>query len=332
MFSSLKSSRLNCLKVVLFLALTMLSVSATARWYDLVVRVGDVLAPAGAEGIPIPIYIENYADTVAGFELWLVLDRPDIFEFQSETPPKATTLTFDTSGTLISGWEYVEAHSIGENGHDAKIVAQANTLLPPYTHGIGYPQSGDVPLIKILADVYELPPMPISLTAEIYIQADNLDNFGFSDENGNGIGVNTDTMLDTTCWNCIQWQDPPEDSICLQWELIPGTTGDSCTYDTVLIATLDSTWVEIYHGSLTAYTCGDVNGDLAVNIFDITDVISYLYLGAEPYIYLPWIGDVNGDGVINIFDITYLISYCYQDGNDPICDEIWLPWPWPPLP
>ncbi len=329
MFSNLKFFRLNRWNLVLIPAIMMLAVSAIARSPDLVVRVGHILAPAGAEAVSVPIYMENYSDTVAAFELWLIPSNPDVFEFHDPTGLKATPVGFDTSGTLISGWQFIEARSLTETGLDAKITARANTLFPPHTHGIGYPQYGAIPLIKVLADVYELPPMPIALTAEIVIMANNLDNFNFSDEMGNSIGVIIDTVVDTTCWDCMQWLPPPDDTICLAWEPVPGTTGDSCVEESYLVGTLDTSRVHIHDGSLTVFTCGDVNGDLAVNIFDITDVISYLYLGVEPYIYLPWIGDVNGDGDINIFDITSLIAYCYQDGNDPICDEIWLPWPWP---
>jgi len=64
--------------------------------------------------------------------------------------------------------------------------------------------------------------------------------------------------------------------------------------------------------------CGDASGDDIVNIFDITYLISYLYLeGPAPD---PMeLADVNNDGAINIFDITYLISYLYLDGPEPDC-------------
>jgi hypothetical protein len=61
---------------------------------------------------------------------------------------------------------------------------------------------------------------------------------------------------------------------------------------------------------------GDANGDWQVNIFDITFIITYLYLdGPAPGQLI--MGDVNGDCVINIFDITYLIAHLYLDGPAP---------------
>jgi len=67
-----------------------------------------------------------------------------------------------------------------------------------------------------------------------------------------------------------------------------------------------------------AYTCGDVNDDGNINIFDITYTISYLYLGGPPPRVLES-GDVNHDGTVNIFDITYVISFLYLGGPAPEC-------------
>ena len=64
------------------------------------------------------------------------------------------------------------------------------------------------------------------------------------------------------------------------------------------------------------FIAGDANGDKTVNIFDVTYLISFLYLeGPEPVPYDA--GNVNGGGLINIFDVTYLISFLYLDGPPP---------------
>jgi parallel beta-helix repeat protein len=64
------------------------------------------------------------------------------------------------------------------------------------------------------------------------------------------------------------------------------------------------------------YINGDANRDSTLNIFDITYIISYLYLEGPA----PWpehAADANCDLVINIFDITHLINYLYRDGDEP---------------
>lgn len=71
-------------------------------------------------------------------------------------------------------------------------------------------------------------------------------------------------------------------------------------------------------------SCDDVNNDATTNIFDITYLISYLYVdGPDPACGVPFdgiCGDVNYDATVNIFDITYLITYLYLDGPSPNCD------------
>jgi len=64
--------------------------------------------------------------------------------------------------------------------------------------------------------------------------------------------------------------------------------------------------------------CGDVNDDQVINIFDVTYLISYLYLSGPPPNMLD-MADVNNDGTLNIFDITYLIQFLYLNGPDPNC-------------
>jgi hypothetical protein len=325
MYANLTFFRPNRQNIIIILAIITLSATVSAQEPILVVRVGDVLAPYGTEGVPIPVYMENYADTVVAFELWLILSNPDVFEFQYNAGLKSTPIEFDTTNTLLSGWQFVDARSLTETGHEVKIIGRANTIPPPHVHGIGYPQSGEIPLIKIMADVYDIPPMPVGLTAEILIMADNLDNFNFSDEMGNSIGVIIDTVIDTTCWDCVQWLPPPNDTICLVWEQVPGSTGDSCIVDTILVPTLDTAAVHVYNGSLTVFLCGDINDDEAVNIFDVTELIGTIYLYWPQPDYWEILGDINNDGVVNIFDVTYLISYLYMDGSAPTCNYLWLP-------
>lgn len=67
-----------------------------------------------------------------------------------------------------------------------------------------------------------------------------------------------------------------------------------------------------------AIQCGDFDGDDALSIFDITGLISFLYLSGPPPVD-PVMVDVNGSGDLNIFDITYLIAYMYLNGPPPVC-------------
>jgi hypothetical protein len=86
------------------------------------------------------------------------------------------------------------------------------------------------------------------------------------------------------------------------------------------VAYLDTTKVLIDEGSLTiesnSFMCGDANGDLTVNIADMTYMVNYLFAGgAEP---TPIdAGDVNCDGTVNISDMTYMVNYLFGGGPIP---------------
>jgi len=73
-------------------------------------------------------------------------------------------------------------------------------------------------------------------------------------------------------------------------------------------------------GDSCEFLCGDINGDEVINIFDITYLITYLYLEGPPPIPSVDAGDVNNDAEVNIFDITHLISYLYLSGPPPECE------------
>ncbi|PKK83381.1 MAG: hypothetical protein CVT49_08705 [candidate division Zixibacteria bacterium HGW-Zixibacteria-1] len=64
--------------------------------------------------------------------------------------------------------------------------------------------------------------------------------------------------------------------------------------------------------------CGDVNGNGAINLLDVTYLLSYLYKSG-PAPDPESIADVNGSGSLNILDITYLINYVYKSGPAPQC-------------
>lgn len=350
--------------MALFIAV-LCAAPALGQFEDLQIQVGDTTGTSGETNSVISIYMKNYLDTVAGFELWLVLDRPDIMEFQIDTATfydttywRCTTwsgptclhwmdvtdsiLAFpdsviqydsidvhiydllvgshDTTGTLCSGWEFVRSRSSNTSGHDLKIAAYANEISPPYTHGIGFPQASQTPLIKILADIYEIPDEQEDRTVNIMVQANNLDNFSFSDEDGNAIGVITDTTFDTTWFHCDTWNATFD--TCYFWSEVEYGPDDSFSCcDTILSGRLDSDYVAIYDGTLTVLAggnCGDIDNDGGINLLDVVYLINYLYKGGPPPPYLNS-ADCDGNGDTNILDGVYLINYLYKGGPPPVC-------------
>jgi hypothetical protein len=58
---------------------------------------------------------------------------------------------------------------------------------------------------------------------------------------------------------------------------------------------------------------GDMNGDLAINVFDISGFVAALsnlgaYQSANPWLHVSYIADINGDAAINVFDIAPFVA------------------------
>lgn len=222
-------------------------------------------------------------------------------------------------GTLVENWEDVSSAAQGIGGYNLKLIGRANDFPPPFTHGILPPQYGQLPLIRVLADIYDIPPSQTEREVRIFIQHDNLDNFSVSNEAGVSLGVITDTTIDTSWYNCLSWNE--DSTFCGFWQEVSSSPADSfhCC-DTILSGHLDTSKVKIQSGVLYVLEgmCGDVNCNNAVNLLDITYLITYLYRQGPAPCAL-WRGDVNGSGAINLLDITYLITYLYRGGPTPGC-------------
>jgi hypothetical protein len=77
---------------------------------------------------------------------------------------------------------------------------------------------------------------------------------------------------------------------------------------------------------------GENDGIALTNIFDITNLINYLYReGPIPVPYETCSGDPDCNCTVNIFDITYLITFLYRDGPAPCdCNDWVAGCGWPP--
>jgi hypothetical protein len=68
---------------------------------------------------------------------------------------------------------------------------------------------------------------------------------------------------------------------------------------------------------VVGHTSGDANFDHAINIFDATYLISYLYLGGPAPVPVSETGDADASGAINILDVSRIVSFLYLDGPAP---------------
>lgn len=341
-----------------FIAMVALSPSISAQFPHAVVTVGDTTALPGETNTVISIYLDNYLDTIAGFNLWIQLDRPDLIRFQTDAGISIdttywicneydpfdsscieSTLTtpladydmlyvdtnsilignHDTTGTLISGWEFVDSRSLSGFGTDINIAAVSNMPAPPETPGIP-PQQGGL-LIKILADVLTVSNEELERTVNLLIQHDFIDHFNLSRPDGSSIGVYYEPFIDTTCWACMAMCGPD----CCSWERIPVPPDGIC--DSMIIKPdstpyIDTDTVVLVDGSLTVllppeWICGDADGNdnPIIDILDLIFIVDYLFRqGPAP----DPLGraDVNCSGSVDVIDITYLVGYLFQQGPE----------------
>ena len=296
---------------IIALAVAFLSIAGIAPAQDpvLEVRVMDTTAESGSQSVSIPIYMKNFADTVAGFALWLQLDRADLMSFHLEV---------DTVNTLISGWEYVESRYGSSEPHNLRIVGLANWPAPPVTPSIA-PQSGPLPLVRIRADIANILDTTTDRTVQMAFNL-MLENFTFSDPNGQVIGTVRDSVLDTAYYACRQW----EGNTCLEWELVEGPLEpfDSMFVYWDYFSYYDWDRILVHNGSLTVtggYVCADLDDNsFPADISDLVFLVDYMFLGGPPPSPLQ-AADCDGDGQIDISDLVYLVEFMFLDGPAPVC-------------
>lgn len=106
---------------------------------------------------------------------------------------------------------------------------------------------------------------------------------------------------------------------------IDSTANNNETYNYIVIPIDNGTMgahSQIIPVESIQWICGDINGNGAINILDITFFIAYLYKGG-PMPDPPQAADVNNSGSHNILDLTYLLNYLYKGGPAPICPDNW---------
>jgi hypothetical protein len=330
---------------------------AEAQLPDIKVTVGDTTALPNETNTVISVYLNNYHDVVAGFNLWIQLDRPDLIKFQVDSAiaidttywrcdtwnPDETcaesTLTIpigdwdfmhintnnilignhDTTGTLISGWESVDSRSLSGLGVDIAIAAFADMWggPPEVTPGISPQQDGL--LVKILADVLDVPTDQLERTVNLMIQYEFIDYINFSRPDGSSIGVLYEPYIDTICWMCLQWAG--ED--CVKYQKVSIIPEGGC--DSMLIRPdstpyIDTTMVKLVDGSVTIlqFVCGDINSDGGhlADISDLTFLVEYIFGGGPAPDPLS-VADVDCNGAVDISDLTYMVSYLFGGGPAP---------------
>lgn len=259
----------------------------------------------------LDVILDNPLDSMAGFSLLLVLDRPDLIEFDTLVSwPRG----IDTSESLISDWELViSSFPSGVNNASMKIVAIAD-MPDSYPTLPLIPQTGGRLLRLALRLVDPVPSAPDSAVSILIDES--LNQTGFSDPIGNLIGVITELEIDTTWYRCTKWIG---DS-CAEWTESAPDEADSMYVDSNLYSYYDTTDVVFDYGQVqvSEFYPGDANGDLSVNLADAGYIINYIFNDGNPPEPIES-GDANCDLTVNLADAGFIINYIFNDGPMPGC-------------
>jgi hypothetical protein len=318
-----------------------------AQYPELAVTLSDTNVTAGDTSAWISVFFTNYQDTLSGFAMRLVLDRPDIMEFKTDVidtvvdtswyqcihwsqghctdsvpinPPDYDTFYvnggIDTTGSLVSNWEMVTARSLTSGRHDLKVTGLAEAdQVQPYNIGL-MPRTQPGLLFRANLRIYDVLPTDDS-TATIYI-IDNLSETNFSDPYGDLFGTITSY---NTCDSCY----------CETWDY----TGDSCltgcsdtvidVYDTLVIDTFYRYWI--------CQEMGQASGgeDSCLNWGNYSDPDSAIHADSISIDSLPWTVwndatafiDQDG-GHINIVVVSCLCGDINDDGQVNVGDPVFM--------
>ncbi len=241
------------------------------------------------------------------------------YDYFTVSTADITVGNFDTSGTLLSGWDLVRAESVGEDGADMKITALAQWPPPPYSAGIGFPQDGTIPLIRLLVDFEDISDTMTNREVPISVRAEALEDLHFIDPQAAYTAVQTDTLCDTTYYDCALWLEPGVE--CLVWQQVTSPEADSSIIDCMPAYSFDPALVATTDGVMTLFDviCGDINSSMAPpDISDLTFLVEYFFGGGPPPRF-DRVADMDHSEVVDISDLTYMVDYLFGGGPAPNC-------------
>lgn len=278
---------------------------------ELVCQVASVTSGLSNNLITIPVSVANISDSIAGFQLWINISEPSLVKFKSDsirfpgTDSAIYFAKFDTVGTRISGWEYVQARILdGPVGALVNIIGTADNgstpIKPPLNPGSGTFLRLFCETVGVLGDS-----ICDSATVSLIV---NRAQTRFSDQHGDLIAYACSLYFDTSFQNCAQF------------------IGDSCVswFDTVLVPRnpcwFDTTAGFLLDGGIAfeCCLCGDANNSGGFSISDAVFIIAHIFGGGPAPVQM-CLGDSNGSGGISISDAVFLIAHIFGGGPAPHC-------------
>lgn len=286
---------LNVLILILFFS------SAKAQFPDIIIDLPDTLVSTGQNEGFLSVHISNFTYEVFGFQFVLVSSRPDLVKFAG----------FDSTGTLTSGFEYVEAIDRAGDQSELWFLCIADLLqdfeirdgIMPNTSGV---------VVKIKYTTTNAPDTLIDLTSFISYELPT----DFSDRYGNSLGMITETTIDTSYYICDAYVN--DSCVSSHKTYTPELGYDFMVIDTLEPGFLDPSMVELNPGSITLRVLNcDQDGNGEWDISDLVCLIDYMFnsYNTETCPLLSCEVDLNQG--LDISDLVGFIDYFFNDGDPP---------------
>lgn len=292
---------------VIFLG-SVLAVDSVSAQPRLELRLDSVFV-SEAQQARLPVYLANSLDTLAGIQLFFQVDRPGICSLMT---------TIDTAGTLLSGWPSCQLVHPGGSGYNVSFTALASSLsgatAPPLA-----PQPGVVPLFYLnLRTFANLDPL-FDTEARVDFVTSDYTLFGFATPQGQLVGMMPVEITDTLYYRCLAWAG----QVCLAWQQVTQPPYDSMAVVIDTALQLDTAQVKIsgrgYVG-IIPWQCGDFNGDGAVNLTDVTQLVNYMFGSGAPPSNSASVDVASPcEFQINLTDLTLLVNRLFLGGPPLSC-------------
>ncbi len=266
---------------------------------SLILRFDALTVPVTNSTAALHLGFTNVQDHIAGFELRLVLNRPDLAVFTGD---------FDTTGSVIGGWEYVWAET--EDGGSTLHIAGLAEMFQPYNHPPVFPSDTERTLLRVTLQIKPVPDTLTARTGSVEIDT-SLQYFGFATDIGELIGLKADTTFDTLWYHCLQY----DDTGCILWQQVWSEPYERIYVDTTIHPYLDTAYISLSPGSVTVLpnctpiqTPGDVNRDGIASEADHMALETFVANGS-PALPSAHNADLNGDSCVGVADIQLLARY-----------------------
>lgn len=303
-------SRLSTVLRIIFVSLlffTSTIIFSTSQAQDVTLTLGNPTGALGEQYIPLDLRISSLTDTIAGFEIWIQMDRPDIVEFMADST--LNFVAYDTSSLLMPNWS-LTAHP----GYGMPTILQLiSHYQPGHTDYLNPPINDELFMTIYLRVADSLLVPPVDSVVNMFIETSFIDHFEFFDPQSARIGMIYQYAVDTNCFQCTEWSG----NDCLNYTQIPNL-GDCDSIDIVTdsFLVIDTSYFDITNGTFTLLpTCGFSLG--SYDISNLVALVDYMFTGG---IIIPLEeADCNCDCMIDISDLVCFIDYMFNGGASPGC-------------